>query len=329
VRTELLVGTARAKPGRLGKGVIPVGSRAGGGSFDIPLLVANGSEDGPLLWLDGAVHGDEPEGTLAILELFSRLDPRQLRGAVVGVPVVNVPAFEAAQRGNPGDLFTYDLNRIYPGRAEGHLTERIAYAHYTTMVEHADMEVAVHSGGTHSYLAFAQFYHPTPEGLELAKAMGPEWDLLLKSFSESGSPMAAMKKHGKPAITVEIGGTCDLFPPRFRATGETLVRSFLNIMRHYRMLEGTPEYASRWMVGQQKTVLLAPASGFWLPEPDVLRRRISEGTLIARILSLQGEVLAEVRAPYDGIPFGLRTNPTVQLGDWCAFYGVIEEELTA
>jgi hypothetical protein len=39
-------------------------------------------------------------------------------------------------------------------------------------------------------------------------------------------------------------------------------------------------------------------------------------------------VLADVRAPFDGIPFGMRTNPSVQLGDWCAFYGVVEEEIT-
>ena len=40
-----------------------------------------------------------------------------------------------------------------------------------SLVEHADMEIAVHSGGAHSYLAYAQFFSPTPTGLELAKAI--------------------------------------------------------------------------------------------------------------------------------------------------------------
>ena len=83
------------------------------------------------------------------------------------------------------------------------------------------------------------------------------------------------------------------------------------------------------MVGQQKTVVLAPVSGFWLPVPEVLRQRISAGTVMARIYTLHGAVAAEITAPFDGIPFGIRTNPSVQLGDWCVFYGVIEEEITA
>jgi len=329
MRQDLRIGTAHARRGTIATGAIPVGTRAGGHPIEIPLIVANGADDGRVLWIDGAIHGDEPEGPLTIFRLMGRLDPAHVRGAVVGVPVVNVGAFEANQRGNPADLFTYDLNRIYPGRPDGHLTERIAHAHYTAMVAHADLEVSIHSGGAHSYLAYAQFYNPTPEGLELAKAMGPEWDLLLKSFSDRGSPMAAMKQHGKAAITVELGGMCDTFPARFQANGEALERSLLNIMKHYRMIDGAPQYAARWMVGHQKTVILAPASGFWLSEPQVLRQRITKDTLMARILTVYGDVAAEIRAPYDGIPFGIRTNPTVQLGDWCVFYGVIDEELAA
>ncbi len=326
---ELAVGTARAKPGARATGAIPVGQRAGGAPIEIPLILVNGAADGPVLWVDGAIHGDEPEGPLAVLQLMERLDPATLRGAVVGVPVVNVGAFEASQRGNPSDLFTYDLNRIYPGRPDGHLTERIAYAHYTTLVEYADLEVSVHSGGAHSYLAYAQFFTPTPAGMELAKAMGPRWDLLLKSFSDRGSPQAAMKQHGKPAITVELGGLCDTFPGRFQANGSALVDGFQNIMRHYKMIPGSAEYARRWLVGQQKTVVLAPASGLWVSEPSVLRQPVRQGDRLARIYSLAGDAVADIRAPFDGIPFGLRTNPSVQLGDWCVFFGVVEEEVTA
>ena len=329
MKTEYAVGTARAQPGERAAGAIPVGRRAGGGPIEIPVILMNGRDDGPVLWIDGAVHGDEPEGPLAVLRLMEQVDPARLRGAVIGVPVVNVGAFEARQRGNTGDLFTYDLNRIYPGRPEGHLTERVAYAHYTTLVEHADMEIAVHSGGAHSYLAYAQFFSPTASGLELAKSMGPRWDLLLKSFSDRGSPQAAMKQHRKPAITVELGGLCDTFPGRYQGNAGALADAFLNVMRHYKMIPGTPQYAARWMVGQQKTVVLAPASGLWVSEPSVLRQRVREGDRLARIYDLSGQVVADVRAPFDGIPFGMRTNPSVQLGDWCVFYGIVEEELTA
>ncbi|MBM3450245.1 MAG: succinylglutamate desuccinylase [Armatimonadetes bacterium] len=325
---DMQIGTAVAPRGSKVRGVIPVGKRAGAGPIEIPLTVVNGAHDGPTLWLDGSLHGDEHEGPIALLHMINRLDPESLRGCVVCVPVVNVPAWEFSTRGNPGDLFTYDLNRIYPGRPDGHLTERIADAHYQEMIEHADMEISVHSGGAHSYLAYAQFFSGTPEGYELAKAMGPKWDLLLKHAGERGSPQAMMRAKGRPAITVELGGLCDTFPDRFRATGEHLYGAFLNVMRHYKMIDGKTEYAPKWMVGVQKTVILAPTSGFWVSEPSVLRQRIKEGTKIATIYNLYGDVEAEIKAPFDGVPFGIRTNPAVQLGDWCVFYGLIEEEIS-
>jgi uncharacterized protein len=329
LKKELVIGTARAAPGTRAHGAIPVGTRSGGGAIEIPLIVMNGADDGPLLWIDGAIHGDEHEGPISIFRLMQQVNPKELRGALVGVPVLNVGAWESSQRGNPMDLFTYDLNRIYPGRADGHLTERIAHIHHETMLQFADMEISIHSGGAHSFLAYAQFYTPTDAGTELAKAMGPKWDLLLKSFSDKGSPQAAMKSKGRPAITVELGGTCDLYPERFHATGEHLSGCFLNVLRHYKMVPGQPTYAKKWYIGQQKTVVLAPASGFWLPVPTVLRQFIKAGTVMARIHNLYGDVIAEIKAPVDGIPFGMRTNPAVQLGDWCVFYGVIDEEITA
>src|SRR5947208_14214091 len=70
MKTEYAVGTAQAKPGQRATGAIPVGRRAGGGPIEIPLILVNGRDDGPVLWIDGAVHGDEPEGPLAVLRLM-------------------------------------------------------------------------------------------------------------------------------------------------------------------------------------------------------------------------------------------------------------------
>ena len=117
MRQDLTIGTAHARRGTVARGAIPVGTRAGGHPIEIPLLLLNGFEDGRVLWIDGGIHGDEPEGPLTVFRLMQRLDPSKVRGAVVALPVVNIGAFEANQRGNPADLFTYDLNRIYPGRA--------------------------------------------------------------------------------------------------------------------------------------------------------------------------------------------------------------------
>ncbi|MDI3341132.1 MAG: M14 family metallopeptidase [Sphaerobacter sp.] len=321
------VGTAAAEPGTRADGVIPVTRRPGGEPLTIPVVVVHGTGDGPTLWIDGAIHGDEPEGPLSIQKLLAELDPRQLRGTVVAIPVVNVAAFEAQQRGNPFDGFTYDMNRIYPGRPDGYPTERVAWAHYEAMIDTADLLIAVHSGGAHSYLAQAQFYNGTDAGLELAKAMGPGWDLILKPLGSKGSPPAAMAERGKPAITVELGGLCSTLPNDFHRNGTVLKDAFLNVMRHYGMIDGEAQYADAWHLGVQRTVL-AGVGGFFVPEEGVqYRTPITGGTRIARILDLYGNVLKEIVAPCDGQIFGMRTLPAVYQGDWACFFGEIHETI--
>lgn len=318
---DLQVGTAVAAPGTRADGVIPVSKRPGGEDLSIPVIVVNGAGDGPVLWLDGGIHGDEPEGPLSIHKLLAEIDPAQLRGAIVAIPVLNVQAFEAQQRGNPFDGFTYDMNRIYPGKKDGYPSERVAWAHYEEMTRVADLLVAIHSGGAHSYLAQAQFFNGTEAGLELAKAMGPGWDLVLQSLSTTGSPPAAMAAAGKGAITVEQGGICSTLPEDFHYNGDLLKAGYVNILRHYDMIDGEAQYEQRWNLGVQRTVLAA-VGGFFVPEPGIkYRTPIAEGTTLARIYDLYGNVLQEITAPCDGQIFGMRTQPCVYQGDWACFFG--------
>lgn len=318
------VGSARAEPGAVARGAIPVTTLAGGTPLEIPLVVINGAKPGPTLWVDGAIHGDEPEGPLACQNLLNEVKPEALSGALVLVPVMNVPAFEAASRGNPLDTFSHDMNRIYPGRPNGYLTERIAAAHSQWLTRVADMEIAIHSGGAHSYLAEAIFVTEDEKSLELAKAMGPGWGLAMTAFNPKGNPMAVMLEAGKIGITVELGGRSATGPESFRRVGRVLADAILNVMRHYKMIAGEARYPEvRWK-GQQEA-LLAPASGMFLPVEGVdFLTWMTKGQPIARIVNLFGDTLVTLNAPADGMIFGLRALPNVTTGDWCCFYGKIE-----
>ena len=177
------------------------------------------------------------------------------------------------------------------------------------MIEKADLLIAVHSGGAHSYLAQAQFYNATDAGLELAKAMGSGWDLILKPLGSTGSPPAAMAEQNKGAITVEIGGLCSTLPTDFHHNGELLKDSFLNVLRHYTMIDGDASYAGSWNLGVQRTVL-ADIGGFFVPEADMrYRTRMNAGTGFAGIYDLYGNLLQDIVAPCDGQVFGMRTLP--------------------
>jgi predicted deacylase len=318
------VGTASAAPGTAVRGAIPVTELAGGTPLEIPVVVVNGAKEGPCFWVNGAIHGDEPEGPLACQIALAEVDPAQLSGTLVLCPVLNVPAFEAAQRGNPADTFTYDMNRIYPGDPDGYLSERVAAAHAAAMGPVADLEISIHSGGSHSFLDKAIFVDERPESVELATAMGVGWGCIMSSFNPSGSPMAYMKELGKVGITVELGGRSATSPSAFARVGRELADSILNILRHYEMYPGEALYPSPRYRGQQEA-LLAPASGIFIPEPGVeFLTMMTKGDPIARIVNVFGDTLAQLEAPADGMFFGLRALPNVTTGDWCCFFCKVE-----
>ena len=320
------VGTASARPGEIARGVIPAAELAGGTKVEMPVVVINGAKPGRVFWVNGAIHGDEPEGPLACQLAMRRIDPAKLSGAVVMVPVMNVLAFAAAERGNPLDTFSYDMNRIYPGKPGGYFTDRLAQAHHAAMIDLADIEISIHSGGAHSFLDKAIFVDETPEAVELAKAMGAGWGCIMSNFNPSGSPMAAMKAAGKTGITVELGGRSATSPERFREVGEELAKSILNICIHYGMLDGEATYPKPAYKGQQEA-LLAPASGIFLPEEGVkFLTPMRKGDPIARIVDVFGDTRAELTAPADGMFFGLRALPNVNEGDWCCFFCKVEGE---
>lgn len=318
------VGTATAAPGEVVRGAIPAGDLAGGVKVEIPVVVINGAGAGPTFWVNAAIHGDEPEGPLACMLAAKQIDAANLRGAVVMVPCVNPLAFSAAERGNPLDTFTYDMNRIYPGKPDGYFSERVANAHWQAMKNVADLEISIHSGGAHSFLDKAIFVDERPESVELAKAMGEGWGCIMSNFTKSGSPMAAMNNAGKVGITVELGGRSYTSPERFRYVGSELAKSILNICYHYDMLDGTATYPDDATKGQQEA-LLAPASGIFLPEDGVdFLTMMNKGDKIASIVNIFGDQVGELFAPADGMFFGLRALPNVNEGDWCCFFNKVE-----
>lgn len=320
----LQIGTVSILPGEAKRGSIPIGADMYGRQRELPLIVYRGIEDGPRLWINGATHGDEPEGPYSIMLTLAQLDPAQMKGLLVAVPAMNIEAFMAGDRGDPRDTFSYDMNRIYPGRADGYATERVAWAHWQAMKDHCDLQIAIHSGGDHSFLDTTIFAAETPESLELAGAMGPDWDLVNTSGTGPGSPSSILAHEGHGAITVELGGWCAMGGNGFQTVGQRLSDAYINVMRHYGMIKGQAQYASQWQRGHQ-IALLANESGLWIAEDVPLRQPMTEGTVLGRIHNLFGDELETITAPEDGMIFGLRFRPMVRAGDWMCFYAVIDE----
>jgi predicted deacylase len=320
----LKIGTVSVKPGQVQRGGIPIGRDLYGNERELPIVVYRGAQEGPRLWINGATHGDEPEGPYSIMRTLPQLDPGEMAGTLVAVPVMNIEAFMQGDRGDPRDTFSYDMNRVYPGRADGYATERVAWAHWQAMAGNCDLQIAIHSGGDHSFLDKTIFAAETGPCLELAGAMGPAWDLVNTSGVGRGSPAAMLAEQGQAAITVELGGWCRMLTTEFHEIGRQLSDAYLNVMRHYSMIPGEAQYAASWQRGHQ-IALLANETGLWVGEDVELRKPLKKGTPLGRIYNLYGDELEVVRAPEDGVIFGLRFRPMVLRGDWLCFYAVIDE----
>ena len=320
----LTIGNVTVNPGEIGRGGIPIGRDMYGNERIIPITVFRGAQEGPIMWLNGATHGDEPEGPFSIFLATKTLDVATLKGTVVSVPVLNVGAFAAGTRGDPLDSFAYDMNRAYPGSADGFPPERIAWAHWQAMKDNCDLQIAIHSGGEHSYLAHMIFAADNPASWELAAALGPQWTLVFRSGTGSGNPSSMIGGLDKGGVTVELGGNCRLLTNDFHEIAQDLAGSYLNAMRHYGMIEGEADYAASWRQGYQ-IPLLAPATGMFVGNPDIeFETPIPAGTVIGQIFDLYGDVAGEVKAPQEGVIFGLRSRASVIEGHWCCFFGIVE-----
>ena len=136
-----------------------------------------------------------------------------------------------------------------------------------------------------------------------------------------------MFEAGKQGITVELGGRPATSPEDFHRCSRVLADGVLNVLRYYKVIDGTATSAGKWLTGVQHA-LLAPVSGMFVAEPTLeFQKPMKQGDLLARIVDVYGDVLAEVRTPVDGMIFGLRALPNVQTGDWCCFYAEIQGEL--
>lgn len=324
---EVKIGNITVKPGEVKRGGIPIGKNMYGVERELPVIVYRGKKEGKCLWITGCTHGDEPEGAYAIKLLMERpeLDPENMAGMLVLVPALNIEGLMDGQRGDPRDSFTYDMNRIYPGKPDGYPTERAAWRFNEYLEKYADLHLALHSGGAHSMLCRAFFTPETPECLELGKAMGPEFELALTGKAGGvGSPTSWLTGFGKGALTMEHGGYCRCLTKDLHEVGQVYVRAFINIMKYYHMIDGEAQVAKEWYRGHQ-IALLANASGLFIGEDVPLREHMKKGTVIGHIYNLYGDVLEELKAPADGMIFGLRYKPSVIEGEWCCFFGAIDE----
>lgn len=202
------------------------------GYHPVPVISLKGG-DGPVLLLVGGTHGDEFEGPAAILRLIHTLNHEDLRGQIIAIPALNAPALAASSRTSPLD--GANLNRAFPGDADGGPTAMLAHFLETAILPRCDAAIDLHSGGKASvFQPCALPTHSADPGLaarnlDLARCFGLPLIWRLGSNNDNRSLNSAAERAGVPMIATELGGG-GAVDPAITDAAEAGIRNVLHLM---------------------------------------------------------------------------------------------------
>ena len=297
------------------------------GSIMIPICVIRNGE-GPTALLTGANHGDEYEGPVALFDLARTLKPEEIKGRVIIVPAMNYPAFQAATRTSPIDKG--NLNRSFPGRPDGSVTEKIADYFTRHLLPLADIVLDFHSGGrTLDFLPYAAAHELPDKGQENAcfdgvAAFSAPYSMRMIEIDAVGMYDTTAEEMGKLFVTTELsgGGTISA------RTASIAKRGVLNVLKHAGIVSGPPEVgATQWLnMPSSDCFVFAEVDGLFEPLKD-LGEKVSRGEIIARIhpTGRTGTAPSDYRAALDGVLAARHFPGLIKTGDCLAVVATLTE----
>lgn len=280
----------------------------------VPVVVVRGIEKGPTLGITAALHGNELNGISTIFKLIEEVDPSQLSGNLVLVPISNVPGYLMNRRYFSDNV---DLNRIMPGKPEG-VTSQL-YAHYfvTKIVSKfnylLDLHTASH-GRVNSLYIRADLENEACR--TLAYLQNPQ--IIVKKFDEDGTLRNWANDNNIPAITIEIGNS-NAF--QHSLIDETL-DGILNTMKQLEMIAGeVVDMVTDATICEHSYWIYSTRGGIVDVLPS-LTDEVQEGQVIARVYDVFGSVKEEIKSDRSGIVIGKNVRPNCDAGNRILHLGV-------
>ncbi len=315
----LTIGSVVARPGQATSGFIevPAGVDA---ATRIPITIIRGTQSGPTLALIAGTHGSEVAPIVALQRVRGALDPAALRGTVLIVHVANMPSF-LSRTAYYSPIDGKNLNRVYPGKADGTVSERIAYAITTQVIERADYLVDIHSGDGNESLRPYTYWSPLrmdARADSIARDMALAWgnDHIVVDTVRPRNPQASVYTQntahirGKPALTTEAG--------YLGVAAEDMVQrnvdGVFRLLRYFRMLPGDVQLVRQPLFFDRTEVLRSPGTGVWHPKVE-RGQSVQKGALIGVLTDFFGATQAEIRAPFGGIVLYVVGTPAMSQGE--------------
>ena len=270
-----------------------------------PVLVVNGATRGPTLCVTAAIHGDELNGIETVRRVLYDLEPSELAGAVIGVPIVNLEGFRRASRYLPDRR---DLNRYFPGNPRGSSASRLAHSFFTEVISHCDALVDLHTGSfQRTNLPQLRADLQDAEILDITQGFGST--VVLHSVGAKGTLRRAATDAGIPTVTLEAGE-----PARVQdAAVSHSTKGVMTLLNQMGMYEKVPlwgnrepvYYRSRWIRANQGGVLFSKVE---------LGEHVDRGQILGTVTDPITNVQSELRATSKGRVLGMALDQFVMPG---------------
>lgn len=300
-----------------GKEYLDIATRADGSMWRLPFLYITGTRKGATLLVTAAVHGDEYEGVESILQVFEQVQPDELAGTLLMLPISNMPAYESALRSSPIDGL--NLARVFPGDKHGTITQRIAYWITEKLLKYTDFFIDLHSGGIAYNIPTLIGYIHSNNDLGQRSRAGAEafgapvlWGHPLPI--PPGRSISAATDLNIPSLYTEAPGGGYARPDDVTC----FTNGVINVMKHLSMLEGLPDIhpMTHHLLGDGNLdkVISASVAGYFRAEVALLDT-VKHGEPLGVIRDFFGQVISEINADRDGVVIMLRRLHRVHVGD--------------
>lgn len=254
-----------------------------------------GEQDGPTIGISGSIHGNENAGSQAIVDLFNILKTMPIKGRILLLPVANPRAMALNRRFTPLDEL--NLNREFPGNANGSYSQQLAHAISTNFLEKIDKHIDLHSGTDRPTVDYVYILNDEA----LSRSFGstvlyrPVEDKEGTSF-DGTTKTVTIDQRGISSVVVELGGGIVDQTPYVKR----VVDGVLNMLRFLGTIEGDVVPAPKQIVVNE-IAGIRPTQGGWLePLCPPLGQVIKKGELLGRVVSpYTFEVLEEIKHPYE------------------------------
>ncbi len=320
------VGSATAAPGQKATGYldVPAGSDTG---TRIPVVVIRGARPGPVLAIVSGAHGTEYASIIAVERLITQLDPAEVSGTVILVPLVNSASFlQRVPHVNPVD--NKSMNRFYPGKMDGTQTERASYIITKQIVERCDYLIDLHGGDLDENLRPYSYWTTVGNDAvdkasrEMALAFGLNTIIIETGFPRDPNASRYLTStaltRGKPAIAAEAG---------YAGVVETddvnrLSRGCQNVMRYLRMLSGNVQFVEGPVWIEKVETVTSDQEGIFYP---ILHRGqyVAAGTEIGYVTDYFGLTISKIHSPAAGVVLYICALPSMPKGGTIANIGVV------